>query len=141
MKLFASFFSGILFAIGLALSGMTEPDKVIGFLDIFGTWKLELIFVMGGAVTTLFVIKTLTRNMQRPLFDIKFRTPTSQDLDLSLIVGAILFGAGWGLAGLCPGPALASIPTLEPSIFIFIGAMLAGMFLQNRWQHFQKKEN
>jgi uncharacterized membrane protein YedE/YeeE len=139
MRLLASFIAGAIFAIGLALSGMTQPDKVIGFLDFFGDWKGELMFVMGGAVVTLFAIKKLIGGMRRPLFEERFRVPTRNDVNFSLLGGAALFGIGWGLVGLCPGPAIASLATLEPDILYFAAAMAVGMTLHTKWERHLEK--
>ncbi len=139
MRLLASFISGTLFAFGLALSGMTKPDNVIGFLDFFGDWKGELMFVMGGAVATLFTIKKLLGGMRRPLFEERFRIPTRNDVNFPLLGGAALFGIGWGLVGLCPGPALTSIVTLEPDILFFSAAMAVGMILHTKWERHLEK--
>ena len=139
MRLLASFVSGALFAIGLALSGMTQPDNVIGFLDFFGDWKGELMFVMGGAVVTLFAIKKLLGGMQRPVFEQRFRIPTRNDVNFPLLGGAALFGVGWGLVGLCPGPAITSIATLEPDILYFAAAMAVGMTMHTKWERHLEK--
>ncbi len=139
MRLLASFISGALFAVGLAISGMTQPDNVIGFLDFFGTWKAELVLVMGGAVVTLFTLQKLVGGMQRPLFENKFRIPTRNDVNFALLGGAALFGIGWGLVGLCPGPAIASIATLQPELFYFLGAMALGMTLHTKWERYLEK--
>lgn len=132
-KLIISFASGVLFAVGLAISGMTHPAKVIGFLDIFGDWDISLMFVMGGAVGTKMLLKPLRRNLNRPLFEEKFCLPTRRDIDARLLIGATLFGAGWGLLGYCPGPAITSIATFDPQLMLFIVAMLAGMIAHNQW--------
>lgn len=139
MRLTTSFFSGGLFAIGLALSGMTHPDKVIGFLDFFGDWKGELMFVMAGATVTLFAIRSLLGGMRRPVFEERFRIPTRKDVNFPLLGGAALFGIGWGLVGLCPGPAIASVATLEPDIFYFLAAMAVGMTLHTKWERHLEK--
>ena len=120
---------GILFALGLGLSGMTQPEKVIGFLDIFGKWDPSLIFVMGGAVSFHLITYRLIRKKQTPLFDTHWHVPTNKDISPRLIVGAVMFGVGWGLAGYCPGPALTSLVTGQSQTILFVSAMLAGMFL------------
>lgn len=120
---------GILFALGLGISGMTQPQKVIGFLDIFGAWDPSLIFVMGGAVGFHLFTYRLVRQRATPFFDNKWHVPTNKDISPRLILGAVLFGAGWGLAGYCPGPALTSLVTGQTQTIYFILAMLAGMFL------------
>ena len=123
--------SGLLFGLGLIISGMVNPAKVVGFLDLAGNWDPSLILVMGGGVTVTTAIFWLVLRRQRPLFETKFYLPTKADLDGRLLSGAALFGIGWGLAGLCPGPALTGLATLEPSVVLFVGAMLIGMALQH----------
>lgn len=139
MRLLASFVTGSLFAVGLAISGMTQPDYVIGFLDFFGDWKAELVLVMGAAVGTLFILQRLLGNMKRPVFEAYFRIPSRNDLNWSLLGGAALFGIGWGLAGYCPGPAIASVATLEPDVLYFLAAMAAGMSIHTRWERYLEK--
>jgi uncharacterized protein len=123
--------SGLLFGLGLIISGMVNPAKVVGFLDLAGNWDPSLILVMGGGVTVTTATFWLVLRRQRPLFETKFYLPTKADLDGRLLSGAALFGIGWGLAGLCPGPALTGLATLEPSVVLFVGAMLIGMVLQH----------
>ena len=123
------FLSGLLFGLGLTISGMINPAKVIGFLDVTGNWdpSLALVMASGLAVTVPgfhFILK-----QKRPLFEAKFFLPGKTDIDLRLVSGAVLFGIGWGLAGLCPGPALAGITSLDSSVLSFVAAMLAGMLL------------
>lgn len=119
--------SGALFGAGLVIGGMTDPAKVRGFLDLFGAWDPTLAFVMGGAVIVMTVAWRLQSRMVRPLFGEGFSLPDQRDLDGRLIAGAALFGIGWGIAGLCPGPAVASL-ALAPSVVLpFVIAMLAGM--------------
>lgn len=123
------FLSGLLFGLGLTISGMINPAKVIGFLDVAGNWdpSLALVMASGLAVTVPgfhFILK-----QKRPLFETKFFLPSKADIDLRLISGAVLFGIGWGLAGLCPGPALAGIVSLDSSVLSFVAAMLGGMLL------------
>lgn len=121
--------SGILFGVGLVLSGMTQPSKVIGFLDFFGNWDPSLAFVMGGAVLVNLVLFRFIFKRQRPLFAEKFHLPTSKDIDWRLVTGGALFGIGWGIAGFCPGPGITSLVSLQAPAFIFVIAMAAGMFL------------
>lgn len=124
---------GTLFGFGLALSGMTDPEKVIGFLDLFGDWDPTLAFVMGGAlmISLPFFQFGLAR-LGSPMFEDVFRLPTRNDIDWRLISGAASFGIGWGLVGLCPGPAIASLAYLNPDIPIFAAAMVAGMFAADK---------
>ena len=119
--------SGLLFGAGLAVSGMADPQRVRGFLDIFGAWDPTLIFVMGGAVMVMMLAWPLQRRMLHPLLTNKFQLPSRKDVDRPLIIGAIMFGIGWAIAGLCPGPALIGL-VLEPlSAVIFVAAMTFGM--------------
>jgi len=127
--LVGAFVSGLIFAIGLALSGMTQPAKVIAFLDIQGNWDPSLAFVMGGAVLAYALLYRLIRRRQTPLFSPTFSIPTRTDIDLRLLGGAALFGIGWGLGGFCPGPAIVSLVSGQASVFIFVTAMIAGMYL------------
>jgi uncharacterized protein len=124
-----SFVSGIVFAVGLGISGMTRPIKVIGFLDFFGNWDPSLACVMLGAIAVYLVANRQSRNMQSPLLAAKFTLPSRTDLDPPLILGAAIFGAGWGLAGFCPGPALTALASGAIPVVIFVAAMAAGMYL------------
>jgi uncharacterized protein len=125
-----SFFSGIVFALGLGISGMTRPTKVIGFLDFFGNWDASLAFVMIGAIGVYFVAYRLSRTMPAPLLAARFALPTRVDLDARLVTGAAIFGAGWGLGGFCPGPALVSLASGAAPVFVFVAAMALGTYLQ-----------
>jgi len=118
---------GLLFGVGLALGGMTDPAVVLSFLDVLGPWNPALAFVMGGALVVAFVLFRLARQQGRPLAAPSFHWPTSTAVDPRLIGGAALFGLGWGLAGYCPGPALASLTAGHAGTFVFVAAMLAGM--------------
>ena len=121
--------SGALFGGGFALGGMTDPARVRGFLDLFGNWDPTLAFVMGGAVIVMAIAWRFQPRMAHPLFAEKFALPDRTDLDVRLIGGAALFGMGWGIAGLCPGPGITAL-VIEPlSAAIFVAAMLAGMGL------------
>lgn len=128
-SLLTSVFSGLTFAIGLGISGMTRPVKVIGFLDFFGEWDASLAFVMLGAIAVYFVAFRLSRKMSAPLLAAVFSIPGRSDLDAKLILGAAIFGAGWGLGGFCPGPALVSLASGALPVFIFGVAMGIGMYL------------
>lgn len=119
--------SGTLFAIGLAIAGMTQPHKVVGFLDFAGNWIPDLAIVMGSAVTVNFIALHLTLKRDSPILAVHFGLPTRKDLSPRLMGGAALFGAGWGLGGYCPGPALASLPTAATPVLVFVAAMIAGM--------------
>ncbi len=132
MRLVSVFFSAVLFAVGLGISGMTQPTKIIGFLDIFGAWDPSLAFVMAGAVGVNVILYRLSIKRLRPLFASAFAVPPRNTVNLSLVTGAALFGVGWGLSGYCPGPALVSSVTGWGSVLAFVGAMLAGMYLYQR---------
>ena len=130
MKLLMALLCGILFGFGLALSGMTDIANVIGFLDLFGDWNPALAFVMvGGILVSLPFFQFGLGKIKAPLFASSFSLPTKNDIDARLISGAALFGIGWGLVGLCPGPAIASLAYLNIDILYFGVAMLAGMFV------------
>ena len=118
---------GVVFGVGLAISGMTNPAKVLGFLDVAGNWDPTLAFVMGGALAVSSVGFAIARRSLRPWLAETFAIPTRSDLDARLIGGAALFGIGWGLVGLCPGPALANLARGSPQVYIFVGAMLVGV--------------
>lgn len=127
----AAVLSGALFAAGLTLSGMTQPARVQGFLDVLGDWDPTLALVMAAALLTHAPLYRLIRRLPHPLWDLRFHVPTRRDLDRRLIAGAALFGVGWGLAGYCPGPALVSLGTgLAP--VVFVAAMIAGMLLHRK---------
>ncbi len=121
--------SGTIFGAGLAIGGMTDPARVRGFLDLFGAWDPTLAFVMGGAVLVMAGAWLLQRQMRHPLFAPSFSLPDRSDLTPRLIGGSALFGIGWGIAGLCPGPGFAALAIDAPSAAIFLSAMLAGMLL------------
>jgi hypothetical protein len=129
MRLPVSFGLGLLFGLGLVLGGMANPAKVLNFLDVFGTWDPSLAFVMGGAVVVTFVGFRLARGRGRPLFDAQFHWPTATAIDARLLAGAVIFGAGWGLVGLCPGPAFVALGTGSGGAAVFVAAMLAGIAL------------
>ena len=123
----ASFGCGLLFGAGLLISGMTQPEKVLGFLDIFGAWDATLAFVMAGAVAVSSVGFALAQRRAAPLFASGYLWPTRRDIDAPLVTGAVLFGVGWGLVGICPGPALVNLAGLSLPIVVFVGAMVIGM--------------
>jgi len=127
MKAVGALVAGVLFAFGLAIGGMTDPLKVISFLNVAGGWDPSLAFVMGGAIAVYSPVFWLTRKMRSPVFDVSFHLPTRRDIDSRLIVGAILFGAGWGLGGFCPGPAIVSTMSFKTTALVFTGSMLVGM--------------
>ena len=125
---FSALIAGLLFGIGLTLSAMLNPAKVIGFLDLFGNWDPSLAFVMGGALLVTIPGYFVLRKKEKPLLDTQFFWPEATQIDPKLLGGAVLFGIGWGLSGLCPGPAIAGIGALNMNSFIFLGAMLVSAF-------------
>jgi uncharacterized membrane protein YedE/YeeE len=127
---FAALLAGALFGAGLALSRMTDPNVVLGFLDVAGDFDPRLAFVLAGAVATTLVAFRLVLRRRRPLLADRFRLPLSRAIDRPLVIGALLFGIGWGLAGYCPGPALVGAAAGADSALIFIAAMLAGSAVQ-----------
>lgn len=124
--------AGALFGAGLVIGGMTDPIKVRGFLDFFGAWDPTLMFVMGGAVSVHWLAYRWVRGRKAPVLTTAFQIPSRKDIDLKLVVGAALFGVGWGLAGYCPGPAIVSLPSGGPSVVAFVVAMLAASWLTAR---------
>lgn len=132
MRAIVALICGLIFGFGLLTAEMTNPAKVLNFLDITdigGMWDPSLVFVLGAAVVVTFIGFRLAFARGRPVFADSFQTPTSKRLDIRLLGGAVLFGAGWGLVGLCPGPALAAALIGGAPVLIFLGAMLAGMLL------------
>lgn len=133
MYILAALASGLIFGFGLALSQMINPAKVLGFLDVAGSWDPSLAFVMGGAVAITLVAFRFVLKRQGPIWGDRFMVPTRQDLDIRLISGASVFGIGWGLVGYCPGPALASLAYLLPETVVFIASMLVGAAVIRLW--------
>lgn len=125
----SAFLSGLIFAIGLGLGGMTDPANVLGFLDVFGDWDFRLAFVMGGAIAVHAPLRLLIQKRERPLFAAKFPAFAQCRVDPKLLVGSALFGVGWGLGGYCPGPALTALSTGALPLLVFVPSMFAGMYL------------
>ena len=132
MQILAALASGLVFGAGLFISGMMNPAKVLGFLDVAGAWDPSLAFVMGGALGVNALAFAVTRRRARPLFAESFSLPTRFEVDRDLLAGSALFGVGWGLVGLCPGPALAGLSRGEPAIYLFVAAMILGLWLERR---------
>lgn len=132
MKQWPALITGLLFGAGLALSGMTDPAKVLGFLDIAGEWMPDLAFVMGGALVVTLGATPLILGRARPLLADAFRLPINKTIDAQLLIGGVIFGIGWGLWGYCPGPAMASLAYGEPTTLMFVAAMLVGMWLDGK---------
>jgi len=129
MNILSALAVGLVFGIGLIVSGMTNPAKVQGFLDLAGNWDPSLAFVMGGAILVGLVAFRLAGKRERSLLGEAMRLPTATAIDRRLVLGSLAFGAGWGLAGFCPGPALASLATGGTKPMLFTGAMLGGMLV------------
>ncbi|MDC1437090.1 hypothetical protein N8303_07590 [Gammaproteobacteria bacterium] len=127
----AAFLTGLLFGVGLTISEMVNPEKILSFLDIFGVWDPALILVMLGALLITIPGFQLIKRKDQPFFALKYLLPEKTVIDKKLVTGAALFGIGWGLVGLCPGPALTGLVTLETDIIVFLLAMLAGMMAFN----------
>ena len=122
-------FSGLIFGLGLTVSSMTNPAKVIGFLDILGTWDPSLGFVMGGAILVAAPLLYFFENKSHLILATQVELPNKSNIDSSLVIGALLFGVGWGMVGFCPGPAISSIALLQPLPLLFIGSMIVGFYL------------
>ncbi|CEP34027.1 MULTISPECIES: DUF6691 family protein [Halomonadaceae] len=133
MRTLMAYAAGLLFGLGLAISGMTDPARVLGFLDIAGEWDPTLAFVLGGAVITTFIGYRLVLRRSSPFFGDKFHLPTKRELDSRLLGGAALFGIGWGLSGYCPGPAIASVVGLSTPLVAMLVAMIGGWWLAKRF--------
>ena len=131
MNAFLSLFCGFIFAIGLGISGMTDPNKVIGFLTLNKDWDPSLAFVMVGAIAVHGITYFVFRKRKKPLFTSSFSRPATSSVTPKLIVGALLFGLGWGIGGFCPGPAIVSTASLHPKVGVFVVSMVSGFFLVN----------
>ena len=129
MHLIATYLIGLVFGLGIALSGMANPAKVLNFFDVAGTWDPSLIFVMGGALAVTFIGYRLVLRRSTPLLGTAFQIPTKRTIDLPLIAGSAVFGVGWGISGFCPGGALPALGTGEIEVFIFVGGLVAGTVL------------
>ena len=127
-----AFVCGVVFAVGLGIGGMTQPARVLAFLDVAGEWDPRLAFVMLGAIAVYAPIYRLALRRRRPFLAATYDLPTRRDVDARLVTGALLFGIGWGLAGLCPGPALTSLGSGEPTACVFVVAMLVGLAASKR---------
>lgn len=131
-RLVAAFACGFVFALGLVAGGMTQPSKVVGFLDFTGAWDPSLAFVMGGALATHALLRRFVLRREQPLLAPRFFVPTRSDIDARLLGGAAVFGVGWGLGGFCPGPAIVALGSGMHAAMIVVPAMLAGMLLHDR---------
>ncbi len=133
MRTIVAFLTGLTFALGLGLGGLTRPTVVLGFLDVADVWNPTLAFVMAGAVITYAVLQRLIIHLGHPVLEARFVLPSRTDLDRALIAGPALFGVGWGLVGFCPGPAIVALGAGVPEAFLFVSAMMAGM-LCDEWR-------
>ncbi|MDI3262836.1 DUF6691 family protein [Aerosticca soli] len=131
-KLAMAFLAGALFGLGLSIGGMTRPTVVLGFLDVAGHWQPQLAFLMAAAVPTAALTYRLAWRRQRPWCEATFRQPAARRIDAQLLAGAALFGIGWGIAGYCPGPALAALVVGGPALWVWLATMLAGWWLTDR---------
>jgi uncharacterized membrane protein YedE/YeeE len=134
MPVIAALLCGLIFGFGLLVSGMMQPAKVLGFLDIFGAWDPSLAVVMMAALAVSVPGFAWAKRRERPVLTIQSAWPTRTDIDRPLVIGSALFGIGWGLVGLCPGPALENLATLSPRVIVFVAAMASGMMLHDFWQ-------
>lgn len=132
MKALVGLVCGLVFGVGLAMGGMTDTAKVLGFLDVGGDWIPDLAFVMGGAVALTLCLYPLVLRLKRPVLNPRFTLPGTTVIDSRLLLGAALFGIGWGVYGYCPGPALAALTYLDSKTAIFVVAMLVGMAVTNK---------
>ncbi len=127
MKLISTYLIGLVFGVGISLSGMANPAKVLNFFDLFGVWDPSLIFVMGGALITTFVGYKMVFGRAAPLLEPAFHLPSARKIDFKLVGGSALFGIGWGIAGFCPGGALPALGTGRWEVFAFVGALVVGI--------------
>lgn len=128
-QIFSAFIVGLIFGVGLIISGMTQPQKVISFLDVVGSWDPSLMFVMLSAIPVHFLSYRLITKMSSPVLDLKWHYPTKKEITKPLVIGSILFGFGWGLGGYCPGPALVAIGSGTIQVIVFLISMTVGMWL------------
>ena len=127
LTVFTSLLAGLVFGLGLIVSGMANPAKVLGFLDVGGSWDPSLAFVMAGAIAIGAIAFAVARKRTLSLLGVAMKLPTSRDIDRRLVIGSALFGIGWGVAGFCPGPGLVALGMGEIKALVFVGAMLVGM--------------
>lgn len=139
MKTFVAFVGGLVFGLGLILSGMANPAKVLGFLDLAGRWDPSLAFVMAGAIAVGLVAFRWARSRRRSLLGAPIELPTATRLDARLVGGSLVFGIGWGLAGFCPGPALVNAGSGQAQSVLFVAAMLAGMALFAAFERIRRR--
>lgn len=134
MKILAALLAGLVFGLGLLVSGMADPAKVLGFLDIAGDWDPSLAFVMAGAIAVAMPAFAVARRRERSFLRLPMRLPPERRVDARLLAGGVLFGIGWGIAGFCPGPGLVALGAGRPEALVFVAAMLAGMALYEAFE-------
>jgi uncharacterized membrane protein YedE/YeeE len=139
MKLLLTYFTGLLFGLGLIISGMTNPDKVIGFLDLLGTWDPSLALVMSSAIPVTFLSFRWLEKREKTVFNDELHLPGITHINIDLILGSFIFGVGWALAGYCPGPAIVALGSGKITLIYFVGAMLIGMQLVHFFHAKNKK--
>lgn len=133
MNQVVTLFAGIIFGFGLALAGMTQPQIVLGFLDVAGDWNASLLFVLGGAVSVTLLLFRFVLKLPKPVFASEFRLSAVRAIDAPLIIGSALFGIGWGISGYCPGPAVALFAAPNSELWIFIPALIVGYAIHHFW--------
>ena len=133
-SLLAALVSGIIFVLGLCVSEMINPTRVVGFLDLLGSWDATLLFVMIAAVAVTGIGFPFVMKRAKPILADRFVVPERSDIDTRLIAGSVIFGIGWGLAGLCPGPAIAALASMSPSILMFVVAMACGQWIASKFE-------
>lgn len=138
MRIIVAYIIGIIFGLGISISGMANPAKVLNFFDVAGTWDPSLIFVMGGAVVVTFLGYRFVLKRPMPIFDRQFLLPGSNVIDLKLLGGSAVFGIGWGIAGFCPGGALPALGTGRVEVILFTAALVAGIFAARALMHFRR---
>lgn len=136
----AALFAGVLFGVGLVVAGMTLPTKVTGFLDFLGSWDPTLVFVMGGAIAVHATVYRMLQGRPSPFFAERFQLPTRKDVDARLVLGAAIFGVGWGLGGYCPGPALTSLVSGRLEVVVFLATMLGASWAVSRLEARKAKQ-
>ena len=139
-SILTAFLAAVIFGVGLGISGMTLPSKVIGFLDVTGNWDISLMFVMVGAILTHGIAYQFIIKREKPVIEDKFQVPATRAIDARLLSGAAIFGVGWGLGGFCPAPAIVSLTTGMPEVMVFVGCMILGIYLFRTYQKISMRQ-